>query len=117
LLQPERIHACVDRIRCNDIKEQVCGGVIAHYNHDVDCVAQGKPQTVVKFEEDTGTADLFFFCQHQLIVPFHFAVVYLRENLNHDRDLDGARRPHTFVFSDSIALPGSRFWQRDGSFP
>ena len=52
LLETERVHTRVDCVGRQLVEHKIRGRVVAHDDHQMERVAQGQTQAVVKLEED-----------------------------------------------------------------
>src|SRR5437667_2224741 len=75
-LQPERIHPGVHGVGRKKIESEICAGVIAHHDHEVNYVAQGETGAIRQFLEHTAIR-LFLLLRHDdLVAPVRAAFRY-----------------------------------------
>jgi hypothetical protein len=94
---PKRLHRLIDGLEANQIEYEVRGGVIAHRDHQVEEVREGKLQSGVEVAKHAATGDPILVAQAVTVVESERSALDLTIGFDHDRHLDGARGPEAAV--------------------
>jgi hypothetical protein len=98
------LHRGIDGLETSPVQHEVRGGVIADRDHQIDEFGQGELEAGVEVAKDAAPGGAILVAQAGRIVKSEHPAVDLAVGLDHDRHLDGARRPETAIAVMGVEL-------------